>query len=174
MCTSVKHFCVCQYIHLSISSSISCQQLYHRGPIIPVDQHHCWSLAVLCMAGIGTYVFLVLFLIAVLLSVWTGGLLMYAQAMCCRLVLIVHFLCSIFILSQAYATTTPPVTVVCSGASVLLMTITMAPTLMGLPATQGQHDVVLLPLLILRDTRGVVGHCPRAATSVLDTSSGLC
>ena len=32
----------------------------------------------------------------------------------------------------------------------------MAPSLMGLPATSVQHDVVLPPLLILRDTNGVV------------------
>ena len=40
---------------------------------------------------------------------------MYAEATCCKLVLIVLFLCSDFIMSQASTTTTPPVTVVCSG-----------------------------------------------------------
>ena len=60
-------------------------------------------------------------------------------------------------MSQTAATTsTPPVTVMCSGASSLTMTVTMAPTLLGLPATSGWHDVVLSPPLILRDTRGVV------------------
>ena len=52
-------------------------------------------------------------------------------------------------------TTTPPVTVVYSGTSSLLMMVTMASTLMELPAIFNQHDVVLPPLLILRDTRGV-------------------
>ena len=86
---------------------------------------------------------------------------MCAQAICSRPVLLVLFLCSDFIMSQASATTaittTLPVIVVCSGTSSLLMTITMAPTLMELPVTVGQHDVVLLWLLMLRDTRGVVG-----------------
>ena len=71
------------------------------------------------------------------------------------------FLCSVFNLSQASATmtmtTTPPVTVVCSSISSLLTTITMDPCLMGLPAVSGQHDVVLPPLLIPRDSGGVVG-----------------
>ena len=64
-------------------------------------------------------------------------------------------------MSQAFATmamsTTPPVTVVCSGTSSLLTTVTMGPSLMGLPAMLGQHDVVLPPLLTLRDSGGVVG-----------------
>ena len=59
-------------------------------------------------------------------------------------------------MSQASVTTTiPPVTVVCSGTSSFLMTVTMTPTLMGLPTTSGQYDVVVLPLLMLRDRRGV-------------------
>ena len=64
-------------------------------------------------------------------------------------------------MSQASTTTvmtiTPPVTVVCSGTSSLLSTVTMAPSLMGLPATSGQHDVDLPPLLTTRHSRGVVG-----------------
>ena len=71
------------------------------------------------------------------------------------------FLCSVFIMSQASATvavtTTPPVTVVCSGTSSLLTTVTMAPSLMGLPVISGQHDMVLPPLLTLRNSGGVVG-----------------
>ena len=68
------------------------------------------------------------------------------------------FLCSVFIMSEANATTiTPPVTAVCSGASSLTMTVTMALTLMGLSATLGQHDKVLPPPMTLRDTRGVSG-----------------
>ena len=51
---SVRHICVFEYIHWSINSSIVCQKLYNCRPIIPVDQHHCWSRAVSCMAGLGT------------------------------------------------------------------------------------------------------------------------
>ena len=40
--------------------------------------------------------------------------------------------------------------------SSLLSTVTMAPCLMGLPATLGQHDVVLLPPLTPKHSRGVV------------------
>ena len=54
-------------------------------------------------------------------------------------------------------TNNPPVTVVCSSMSSLLTTATMHPSLMGLSATLGQHDVVLPPLLILRNSGGVVG-----------------
>ena len=63
-------------------------------------------------------------------------------------------------MSQASATTamttTPPMTVVCSGMSSLFTTVTMAPSLMGLPVTSGQHDVVLPPLLTLRNSGSVV------------------
>ena len=64
-----------------------------------------------------------------------------------------NFLCSVFfIMSQATVTTTaPPVTVVCSSAPSFTMIATMVQTTLGLAAF-GQHDVVLLPLLILRDT----------------------
>ena len=54
-------------------------------------------------------------------------------------------------------TTTPPVTVVCSGMSSLSL-VTMAPSFLGLPTMLGQHDVVLLPLLTLRGSGGVLGH----------------
>ena len=154
---SVRHFCVCQYIHLSIGSSFACLQLYDCQPVKPVDQHHSWSLAVSCMADFSTYVFWVLFLL--LLSVWTGGLWMCAQAMCCRLVLIVVFFVVFFIMSQTSATTatttTSPVTVVCSGTLPVPMAVTMASTLMELPATLGQHDVVLPLPPMLRGTRDV-------------------
>ena len=53
-------------------------------------------------------------------------------------------------------TTTPPVTVVSSGMS-SLSTVTVATFLTGLPATVGQHDVVLIPPLILRCSGGVIG-----------------
>ena len=64
-------------------------------------------------------------------------------------------------MSQASATmettTTPTLTVVCSSTLSLLKAVTMAPSLMGLLATSGQHDVVLPSPLIPKDTRGVVG-----------------
>ena len=68
------------------------------------------------------------------------------------------FLCSVFlIMSQATVTTTttttPPVTVVCSSALPITLTVVMAPTCVDL-TTLGQHNVVLLPQLILRDTMG--------------------
>ena len=98
--------------------------------------------------------------IAMFLSIWTGGLQICAQAMWCWLVLKVIFLCSIFIMSQASVTTatttSPPMTIVCSGTSSFLMTVTMTSTLMELSVTLGQHDVFLPPPLMLRDTRGVV------------------
>ena len=53
--------------------------------------------------------------------------------------------------------TTPPVTVVYSGALLITTTVKLAPTSVG-QTTSGQHDVVLLPQLILRDTvRASVG-----------------
>ena len=54
-------------------------------------------------------------------------------------------------------TTTPPVTVVSSGMS-SLSSVTMAPSLMGLPAVLGQHDMVLLPFLTPGCSGGVLGH----------------
>ena len=53
-------------------------------------------------------------------------------------------------------TTNSPVTVVSSGLS-SISSVTMVPSLMGLPATLGQHEVVLLPPLMLRCTGGVIG-----------------
>ena len=52
-------------------------------------------------------------------------------------------------------TTTPQWLVSSSMAS--LSSVTVAPSLMGLPATLGQHDVVLPPLLTLRCSGGVIG-----------------
>ena len=68
-------------------------------------------------------------------------------------------------------TTTPPVTVVSSGMSSLSL-VTMAPSLMGLPITLGQHDLVLLPPLTPRCSGHVLGHAsvPWAATSTFDAS----
>ena len=54
-------------------------------------------------------------------------------------------------------TTTSPVTVSCSSASTTTITVTMAPTFMVLASALGQHDIVLTPPIIPRDTvRGVV------------------
>ena len=53
------------------------------------------------------------------------------------------FLCCVFLLSPfTGTTTTQSVTVVCSRASPNTVTVTMAPTSVGLAAS-GQHDVVL-------------------------------
>ena len=54
-------------------------------------------------------------------------------------------------------TTTCPLTVVCPSTSCLLRTATMATSLIALPVTSGQHDMVLLPPLALRDSGSVVG-----------------
>ena len=53
-------------------------------------------------------------------------------------------------------TTTPPVMVVSFGLS-SVSSVTMAPSLMGLPATLGQHEVVQPPPLVLRGSGGVIG-----------------
>ena len=74
--------------------------------------------------------------------------------------IMVIFLFSVFIMSQASTitatTTTLSVIIACCGTLPFITTVTMAPALMGLQVTLSQHDVVLLLLLILRDTRGVV------------------
>ena len=55
------------------------------------------------------------------------------------------------------STTTLPMTVVCSGMMLITMQVTMAPTSLG-QTTSVQHDVILLPQLILRDImRGSAG-----------------
>ena len=71
-------------------------------------------------------------------------------------------------------TTIPPVMVVSSGLS-SISSVTMAASLMGLPATSGQHEVVLLPPLMLRCPSGDIGLASAtAATSIFNASSGLC
>ena len=72
-------------------------------------------------------------------------------------------------------TTTPPMTFLYSSSSSLLTTVTMALSLMGFPAMSGQHYVVPTTA----DARALWRccwpcHCATAATSVSDTSSGLC
>ena len=54
------------------------------------------------------------------------------------------------------STTTTPVMVVSSCLS-SVSSVTMAPSLMGLPATLGQCEVVQPPALMLRGSGGVVG-----------------
>ena len=68
--------------------------------------------------------------------------------------LVVHYVSSP---TSTAMTTTPPVTLASSGIS-SLSSVTMDPSLMGLPTTLGQHDVVLLPPLTLRCSGGVLGH----------------
>ena len=53
-------------------------------------------------------------------------------------------------------TTTPLVTVVSFGLS-SLSSVTVSPSLIGLPATLGKNDVVLIPLLTPRCSPGVIG-----------------
>ena len=53
-------------------------------------------------------------------------------------------------------TTTPPAMVVSSGLSPV-SSVTMTPSLMGLPATLGQCDVVKQPPLMLKGSEGVIG-----------------
>ena len=62
-------------------------------------------------------------------------------------------------MSQFTVTTiAPPVTVVCSSSLTQTMTVTIAPTFMGLIAALDQHDEVLLALLTVTYTMsGVVG-----------------
>ena len=48
-------------------------------------------------------------------------------------------------------TTTPLVTVMCLGASLIMTTVTLDPTFVG-QTTLGQHIVALSPKLILRNT----------------------
>ena len=117
---------ICTFLCLSVHPFV------HQ--FIPVAQHLYGSLAVSCMSCSATYVFWVL----LFLLCWTRSLWMYAQTTCCCLVL---FLCSVFIMSQVFATmamtTSPPVTVVCSGTSSHLMTVTMAPLLDGATSDVG-------------------------------------
>ena len=100
-------------------------------------------------------------------SYCSGCLWMYAMLHAVDL----FFSCSVFIMSQAStttaATTTSPMTVVCSSMSSLLSTVTMAPYMMGLPVTSGQHDVVL-PLPLTPRNSGVLLALP------LCHSSNLC
>ena len=90
-----------------------------------------------------------------LLLYWTGYLWVSAMLH----VLVPFFV--VFIISQTSnttaMTTTPPVTVVSSNTSSFLAVVTMAPFLMGLLATSGQHDLVLPPLLTPRHSWSVVG-----------------
>ena len=60
------------------------------------------------------------------------------------------------IITTMAMTTTPPVTVVSSGMS-SISSVTVAPSLMGLPTLLCQHDVVLLPPLMPRCSGGVIG-----------------
>ena len=53
-------------------------------------------------------------------------------------------------------TINPSVMVVSYGLS-SVSSVTMAPSLMGLPVTLGQHEVVLPPPLMLRGPGGVIG-----------------
>ena len=58
--------------------------------------------------------------------------------------------------STMATTTVPPVMVVSSGLS-SISSVTMAPSLMGLPSTSDQHEVILLQPLMPRFPGGVTG-----------------
>ena len=72
-------------------------------------------------------------------------------------------------------TTIPPVMVVPSWMS-SVSSVTVAPSLTGLPATLGQHEVVLPSPMMPRGSGGIIGSAsvPQQATSIFDASSGLC
>ena len=93
-------------------------------------------------------------------SLWVASLLDWMPMDVCYVSCCCSFLV-VFIMSQASSTTamttTPLVTVVCSGTLCLLSMVTMVPSLIGIPATSGQHDVVLPPLLTSRHSGGFVG-----------------
>ena len=59
-------------------------------------------------------------------------------------------------ISTTATTTTTPVTVVSSGLS-SVSSVTVAPSLMGLPVTLDQHGVVQPPSFMLRGSGGVIG-----------------
>ena len=71
-------------------------------------------------------------------------------------------------------TATPLVMVVSSGLS-SVSSVTVAPSLIGIPATLGQHEVVQPPPLMPRHSGGIIGLASAAAaTSIFDATSGLC
>ena len=73
-----------------------------------------------------------------------------------------------FIMSQVNAaTTTPPLTVMCSSALTTDMTATMVFTSVELEAALGQHDMVLLWLLILRDLSNLSPRCLLKLMSII-------
>ena len=79
---------------------------------------------------------------------------------CLLCIMLLYLFCS-FIMSEAStttATTTTPLVMVVSSGLLSLSSVTVAPSFfMGLPATLGQCDVVLLPPLTPRCSGGVVG-----------------
>ena len=74
------------------------------------------------------------------------------------IIIVAAFLCIFSIMSQDnLPSTTPTVTVLISGTSSMTTLLMMTPAMVGLPAGFGQQNGVLLPPLISRDTRCVVG-----------------
>ena len=86
-----------------------------------------------------------------------------------QFVIIAAFLCSFFLVSQDTATAPALslIVVYCSASSITTV-IMMPPILWGPTAGFSLQDVVLLPPLFPRDTRGGVVHCAIAATPVPD------
>ena len=91
-----------------------------------------------------------------------GGISISVKLVCLAVhPLVVHYALSCTLLCLTYLpwlhTTVPLVTVVSSGLS-SISSVTMAPSLMGLPVTLGQCEGVLPPPLMLRYPGGVIGH----------------
>ena len=165
ICPYTLHSSVCLHIppvHLCSPCTIRCPYVMGLGGIC--TPHLSWSLLGVHLSGISgllVHPFASQFISHAICfpSLWIASLLDWMDMDVCYASYCWSFLC-VFIMSQAFPTmamtTTPPVTVVCSGMSSLLSVVTMAPSLMELP-TSGQHDVVLPPPLTPRHSRGFIG-----------------
>ena len=119
-----------------------------------------------CSASLGYLVYSGQCFSSVLLSAWPGayGCLL---RLCAVDFFMIIFLCSVITSQVTSTTTTPPVTVLCSGTSSLIMNVAMVPTLMPLSVILCQHNVVLTPVLMLRDTKEVLFSSPLCCSSIL-------
>ena len=172
LCLSVHPF-IHQFIHC-LSATVQlwvCHTSWSTSLLGTCSLMYGW-LRYLCILGT--------VLIDVLQSVWTGGLWMYAKDMCYRLVLIVLFLCSVFIMSQVSATMSTTTTPTCNccmfqyfvpphdcyhGPHVDGATSNIVSAWCGAATTVDteEHKTCCWPC-----------HCATAATWVPNASSGLC
>ena len=94
-------------------------------------------------------------------SLWVASLLDWIPMVVCYASCCCSFLFSVFTMSQSSTimamTTTPLVTVLCFLYVICPFSGYYGSSLMGLPATLGQDDVVLLPSQTPRHSGGVVG-----------------